>query len=74
MARHIRFRTRRCASPKAGLRQKWDEWQVVDCRRVIARFDTLEQAKRKYPGLPFFDPFASRANPEFEQIREILDL
>jgi len=40
----IRDRTRRCASPKEGMRQKWGEVQVVLGRRVVARFDLREQA------------------------------
>jgi hypothetical protein len=42
----IRHRERICSSPKAGLRQSWDEWQVVEGRKVVGRFDLREQAER----------------------------
>lgn len=45
----IRHRERVQASPKRGLRQGWDEYQVVKGRKIIARFDTLEQARKAYP-------------------------
>lgn len=42
----IRTRSRRCASPKEGHRQAWEEVQVVEGRRrVVARFDFPEQAQ-----------------------------
>lgn len=47
----IRYRERRNASPKEGQRNSWGEYQVVeDGRKIIARFDTLPQAQREYPG------------------------
>ncbi len=42
----VRLRVRRNASPKDGLRQIWDEWQVCDGRKVISRHDTEAQAQR----------------------------
>ena len=42
----IRERHRICSSPKAGLKQAWDEVQVVDGRKVVARFDLVSQAER----------------------------
>jgi hypothetical protein len=42
----IRERERRCASPKEGLKQVWDEAQVWEGRRIVARFDLVEQAER----------------------------
>jgi hypothetical protein len=42
----IRERSRRCASPKEGLKQAWDEVQVVEGRKVVARFDLRSQAER----------------------------
>ena len=45
MTLKIRERTRRCASPKEGLKQKWDEVQVVQGRKIVARFDLVEQAQ-----------------------------
>lgn len=42
----IRIRTRRLASPPEGLRQEWDEAQVLDGRKIVARFDIREQAER----------------------------
>jgi hypothetical protein len=40
----IRLVQRRSASPKPGMSQEWDEWQVRQGRRVVARTDTLAQA------------------------------
>lgn len=40
----IRYRERICASPKEGHRQSWGEYQVVEGRKVIARFDLEAQA------------------------------
>lgn len=40
----IRERHRRCASPKEGMRQAWDEVQVLRGRRVIFRCDIQSQA------------------------------
>ena len=42
----IRERERRCASPREGYKQAWDEVQVTQGRRVVARFDLVEQAER----------------------------
>lgn len=42
----IRYRERVCASPKAGRRQSWGEYQVIDGRKVIARFDLRHQAEK----------------------------
>ena len=42
----IRRRERRCASPKEGLRQVWEEVQIVDGRKILFRCDTEEQAAR----------------------------
>lgn len=43
----IRERERIDSSPPPGMRQSWIEWQVVGPRgRVLARRDTLDQAKR----------------------------
>lgn len=42
----IRERERRCASPREGYRQAWDEVQVCEGRKVVARFDSREQAER----------------------------
>jgi len=41
----IRFRRLRNASPKRGMKSAWDEWQVVDGRRVVSRHDTEKQAE-----------------------------
>jgi hypothetical protein len=41
----IRLRERRNASPKDGCRQAWDEWQVVDGRKILSRHDLESQAK-----------------------------
>lgn len=41
----IRERHRICASPKQGLRQSWDEFQVILGQRIMARFDFREQAE-----------------------------
>lgn len=46
MAYAIRERDRRCASPKDGLRQAWSEVQVVEGRKVVARFDLRYQAEK----------------------------
>jgi len=41
----VRYRQRRCASPKEGHQQAWDEYQVVGPRgRVMSRWDLEEQA------------------------------
>jgi len=42
----IRYRRRVQASPPRGLRQAWDEYQVVWRRCVVARFDLHDQADR----------------------------
>ena len=42
----IRFRDRVCASPKEGHRQSWSEYQVIEGRTVIARFDLRPQAEQ----------------------------
>ena len=42
----IRYRERICSSPKPGFRQSWHEHQVVDGRKILARFDLREQAER----------------------------
>jgi hypothetical protein len=39
-----RKRDRFQASPPRGLKQEWTEWQVIDGRRVVARFDTDSEA------------------------------
>ena len=41
----IRKRRRRLASPKVGMKSAWDEWQVVDGRRVVSRHDSEQQAR-----------------------------
>ena len=41
----IRDRERRLASPPAGTRQAWVEWQVLDGRRVVSRHDVRSQAE-----------------------------
>ena len=41
----IRYRQRRLSSPPEGMKQYWDEWQVVQRQRVLSRHDTLEDAK-----------------------------
>jgi len=45
----IRVRDRVQASPPPGMRQGWTEYQVVDGRKVVGKFDTREQAKRAFP-------------------------
>jgi hypothetical protein len=42
----VRTRRRHCANPRVGFKQAWDEVQVVQNRRVVARFDMQEQALR----------------------------
>jgi len=42
----IRERERIRASPKAGLRQQWTEFQVVQGRTVVSRHDTYRQAEK----------------------------
>lgn len=42
----IRPRTRRCASPPPGMRQVWEEFQIVQKRRVLYRGDTEEEAAK----------------------------
>ena len=41
----IRERHRYTASPKAGFDTEWIEFQVVDGRKIIGRFDLREQAE-----------------------------
>lgn len=41
----IRMRTRRQASPPRGMKSAWEEWQVVDGKRVVSRHDTERQAR-----------------------------
>lgn len=41
----IRMRRRQLASPKRGMKSAWDEWQVVDGRRVVSRHDSEQQAQ-----------------------------
>ncbi len=45
----IRYRERHNASPKEGHRQAWDEYQVLDGRKIIGRYDTEAQAKKAHP-------------------------
>lgn len=45
----IRYRHRRGYVREAQGYSGWTEYQVVDGRRVVARFDLLEQAVKKYP-------------------------
>jgi len=46
----IRYRSRRGYVREAAAYTGWNEYQVVDGRRVIARYDTLKQALRRHPG------------------------
>ncbi|MDU4254529.1 hypothetical protein [Pseudomonas sp.] len=39
------MRTRRQASPPRGMKSAWEEWQVVDGKRVVSRHDTERQAR-----------------------------
>jgi hypothetical protein len=41
----IRLRRRVQASPPPGLRSAWDEWQVLDGRRIVSRHDMEHQAQ-----------------------------
>lgn len=41
----IRLRRRSLASPKRGMKSAWDEWQVVEGRRVVSRHDSERQAQ-----------------------------
>lgn len=41
----IRKRRRSLASPKRGMKNGWDEWQVVDGRRIVSRHDSELQAQ-----------------------------
>lgn len=45
----IRYRERNDWCRPVGLKGRWDEYQVVDGRRVVARFDFLHQARVAYP-------------------------
>ncbi len=49
MTKTLRFRRRTNASPKEGRRQAWEEWQVVDGRKVIGRYDLRSQALKAHP-------------------------
>jgi len=49
MGKKIRYRERVNSSPPEGRRQSWGEYQVVEGRRVIGRYDLLEQAKKAHP-------------------------
>lgn len=40
----IRKRQLRNASPKRGMKSAWEEWQVLDGRRIVSRHDTEKQA------------------------------
>jgi hypothetical protein len=42
----IRFRKRVDASPKEGLKQSWDEWQIVIDRKILARLGSENEARR----------------------------
>lgn len=46
----IRKRHHRTTSRKDGVTiNEWDEYQIVDCRVIVDRVDTLDEAQRKYP-------------------------
>lgn len=45
----IRYRDRVQASRSAGLRQSWGEYQVVDGRKIVGRYDLLKQAVAAHP-------------------------
>lgn len=45
----IRRRDRIQSSPPRGQSQEWLEYQVLDGRKVIARYGTLEAAIKDYP-------------------------
>ena len=49
MEKRLRFRERHNGSPKEGMRQEWDEWQVVEGRKVIGRYDLRSQALKVHP-------------------------
>lgn len=38
----VRFRERREASPKEGLRQSWTEYQLLKDRKIIQRFEHID--------------------------------
>ncbi len=42
----IRFRTRRGYVKEAQGYSSWDEWQVVEGRKVVARFDHEHEAQK----------------------------
>lgn len=46
----IRYRSRRGYTREAGGYTGWNEYQVVAGRKVVGRYDLLEQAQRDYPG------------------------
>lgn len=46
----IRYREGFRWSPPEGQRQEWREFQVVNGRKIVARYDLLDQARRDYPG------------------------
>jgi len=46
MTLRIRRRLMYRASPKAGLKSSWIEYQVVEGRRVVSRHDLASQAQR----------------------------
>jgi hypothetical protein len=50
MALQIRQKTRIQASPPRGLSQEWTEWQVVDGRKVVARYGTKAEAEKAIQG------------------------
>jgi hypothetical protein len=45
----IRCRYRSTWSPKEGHVQGWNEYQVVDGRKIVGRYDLLRQALEDYP-------------------------
>lgn len=45
----IRYRDRVQSSPPRGMRQSWGEYQVVEGRKIVGRFDLLSQARKEYP-------------------------
>lgn len=53
----IRIQNRRQASPPAGMRAEWTEYQVMEGRKILSRHDFQEQAvkwiEKNRPGETF---------------------
>ena len=49
MSKTIRLRRRTQSSPRVNHAQEWHEYQVVEGRKILGRYDFLSQALSSHP-------------------------